>query len=95
MGYYIETGSNHNKAQYLRETTKTLPAKLGELPPVGYVPVVVINNFAFEAAGIAFDKDELEYFTMESDDRPREQLFVSRPHVIRLCPKVERVLDWP
>lgn len=47
MGYYIETGSNKGKAKWLRENAK---ATNDQLP--GTIPIVVLDNGAFEAAGI-------------------------------------------
>ena len=58
------------------------------------IPVVVMSNGMFEAAGIAFDVEELKAFSLSRDPRPKVFLLVPREMVIWLCPSVERYLKW-
>jgi len=84
MGYYIETDSPHNKADWLLKN-----AKASRTYQPNYIPVVVMDNGYFEAAGVAFDKREFDAFTNPSDRRPKTIVYVPRDEVIRLCPFVE------
>lgn len=58
------------------------------------IPVVVLNNGLFEAAGIAFSPGELEEFSRPTDPRPKQFLLVPRVEVIKLCPPVKKALCW-
>lgn len=88
MGYYIETDSNKGKAQWLREN-----AKATNDYESGRIPIVVLDNGAFEAAGIAFNRREFEVFIRPSGRR-FEVVYVPREEVIKLCPFVEDRLEW-
>lgn len=94
MGYYIETEAHKNKAKWLIENAKAQLCNRSAVGTSDMVPVVVMDNGAFEAAGIAFDAEELAVFTDANDRRPRMYLLVPREEVIRLCPHVEPLLDW-
>lgn len=89
MGYYIETDSPHNKADWLFRN-----ANASSTPQPNHIPVVVMDNGYFEAAGIAFDKSELDAFTDPSDHRPKTTVYVPRDEVVRLCPFVASKLKW-
>lgn len=81
MGYYINTTSNHGKAEIIaRELNgKILP----ECPAWGSWPedkalIVVVDNGLFEAAGYAYSKSEYEAFTEPFDTRPKQYLLINR-----------------
>lgn len=95
MGFYIQTSGPHNKAQWLIANCEAKAVTLGSEPPKGYVPVVVVNNGPFEAAGIAFNKQELGVFSNPKDTRQRVQLILTRAEILKQCPMVEELLDWP
>jgi hypothetical protein len=72
MGAYV----NHPKLQ--KEDWLLLHANaFGPNPPQwrnvpeGYLPVCLVDNGPFTAAGIAFSEDELEQFSEPSDSRPK------------------------
>jgi hypothetical protein len=44
--------------------------------PKGKLPVVLVDNPAFSAAGIAYTESALEEFTRESDTRPKRYYLV-------------------
>lgn len=92
MGYYIETGSNKNKANWLIINAQ---AEHGRIGTKEMIPVVVVDNGPFEAAAIAYNEGELAVFSRASDTRPKTFLLVPRAEIIRLCPKVEDKLNWP
>lgn len=98
MGYYIETDSNLGKADCILENTTSRELPVPTTPdrvPLGYVPVVVVENDLFDAAAIAYNSQELAAFTDPNDPRPKRYLLVSREDVIRLNPYVKNFLTWP
>ena len=93
MGYYIETNSNHGKADWLvinSRAIQTLGPKTGTKE---MIPVCVLDNGLFEAAGIMYDQREFEDF-IRPDGRPRVWLLVPRKEIIKLNPSVESQLKW-
>lgn len=94
MGYYIETDSATNKAAWLVANARgvIMPGPV-PAPTPDIIPVVVMHNGYFEAAGIAFNAKELASFA-HPDGRHKEYLLVPREEVIRLCPYVESKLAW-
>ena len=93
MGCYIETGAAKNKAKWLVEHAGgTIVPRA--TPAHDSIPVVVCDNGPFEAAGIAFDAEELRAFTDPFDCRPKTIVMVPRDKVTELCPAVKDRLDW-
>ena len=93
MGYYIETGAAKNKAKWLVEHAGgTIVPRA--TPAHDSIPVVVCDNGPFEAAGIAFDAEELRAFTDPFDCRPKTIVMVPRTEVVKFCPAVESRLRW-
>jgi hypothetical protein len=77
MGYYVNP-RNESKESFLRRegiVAPHIPKTTWESVPKGFLPVTLINNGAFSAAGIAYCAKELETFTRLDDNRPR-QLFM-------------------
>ena len=95
MGFYIETDSPHDKVEWILKNCKgSIQTDTPQPGTSELIPVIVINNYFFEAAGIAFDKKELEEFTDKGDFRSKSFLLVPRSEVIRLVPRVEQRLKW-
>jgi len=95
MGFYIETNSHKNKAEWLIANAKAVEYNYPMPGNEKYIPVIVINNGVFEAAGIAFNPLELDAFTLSMNDtRPRRYLLIPRSEIIRLKPSVEEHLKW-
>jgi hypothetical protein len=92
MGYYIETDGPKDKVNYLIETTGAKPCLPVWPPPSDKTLICVVDNGLFEAAAIAFSKDEMEAFNWDGDDRPKTWLLVDKKIVINLCPSVEKHL---
>jgi hypothetical protein len=87
MGYYIEAPKNTQKANQLVGLygAKLLISKpqWDEIPPDKALIVVVINPL-FEAAGFAYNKEELEAFTDPADRRPKQFLLMELKKVKEL-----------
>jgi hypothetical protein len=54
--------------------------------PQGMLPVVLLNNGLFTAAGIAYDERELSAFQKPGDPRPRKIFFVSTTKLAEVSP---------
>lgn len=86
MGKYVTTAVTIGKAQWIKEKlTGTLelpvpptPSELLVYARDGMVPVCVVQNGLFDAAGVCDTADELEAFTVPADTRPRTWLVVPR-----------------
>jgi hypothetical protein len=77
MGFYVNPGNESKETFLQREgiVAPLLPKITWASVPKGFLPVTLINNGAFTAAGIAYCERELDTFTRLTDDRPR-QLFM-------------------
>ncbi len=56
------------------------------------VPIVVISNFLFDAAGIAYSEREYREFTDPRDHRPKRILLMQEEDVLARCPYVKEML---
>jgi len=78
MGFYVNP-PNESKESFLeREGIKSpydLKIKWSNVSE-GFLPVVLVNNGIFTAAGIAYCESELEAFTDMNDQRPRQIFLV-------------------
>lgn len=81
MGYYINTGHNVGKAEWLIANESALeltfvPRSLADLSPDTELNglICVVNNGPFEAAGFIYSDRELEAFTDPSDYRDKRWL---------------------
>jgi hypothetical protein len=64
MGYYVNP-RNESKESFLRRegiVAPHTPKTTWESVPKGFLPVTLINNGAFSAAGVAYCAKELETF---------------------------------
>lgn len=96
MGYYIQTDSDKDKADWIRANLQGImltgcPNHVGE----EYVPVCIVDNGSFEAAGIAFSRGEAEAFAGPSDDKRKKiWMIIKREHAIAIHPELEDMIDW-
>jgi hypothetical protein len=74
MGYYIETGTLHGKAEVIaREHNGQIipqPASFADVPD-GMGLVCVVRNGMFDAAGFAYDEREFAVFADPGDYRAK------------------------
>jgi len=97
MGYYIETGELKLKYLWIEQYMK------GKILPKDQiltnksndnVPVVVVSNGPFEAAGIAYSEREWEAFNLPDDFRPKKYLLVPKEEIVKQNPKHEGIFEW-
>jgi len=92
MGYYInfkdKTKEEFLDARAIEMQTKEDVLNMCEHDK-GFVPVVLIDNGGFTAAGVAFSRDELDAFTEDNDPRPR------RFYVIKTSILIENEQHFP
>lgn len=96
MEYYIETPSNKGKADWLISNTKAEERSSALKGSSTHIPVVVVvvDNGIFEAAAIAYDKQELDAFCLVTDTRKKRFLLVPVEEIIKLQPRVKDKLNW-
>ena len=70
MGYYIDP-DNCSKEEWLRDNaTRIQPQEAMDSLTNNTIPICLVHNGAFTAAGIAYDKREIEEFS-RPDGRPK------------------------
>jgi hypothetical protein len=93
MGFYIETPMDKGKADFLIQNHRAQEIH----PPIvangEMIPVCVVDNGPFEAAGIAFDRGEVDVF-LGGSPRPKRWLLMPLEEILKLCPKVGEYLNW-
>lgn len=87
MGYYIETDSNRNKADYILRNYDSIeidrPIYFEEIAE-DMALIVVVDNGAFEAAAFAYSENEFKAFTLSNDPRPRRFVLMDRKKACEL-----------
>jgi len=78
MGFYVNP-QDETKESFLSREGIIVPSNhkiTWNNIPTGYLPVVLVDNGFFTAAGIAYCEDELNVFTDLRDTRPRQVFMV-------------------
>lgn len=94
MGYYINP-PDMTKEQWLGHHARELrtPAEAQEVGG-DEMPVVLMDNGPFTAAGIAYCDNELAAFA-EPDGRPKRFFAAPKAKLLEVCPQLEQVLNVP
>lgn len=93
MGYYIEGPLKKvEHIQALGGIPFTLYTPWAELP-TGMVPVIVVSNGMFDAAGIAYNEGEYRAFMDPLDTRSKRGFLLPKDVVLAQTPGVIRVLE--
>lgn len=83
MGYYINP-RNQTKEQFLLE--KGVPISSYNLQYFDFrsdkLPVCLVDNVIFTAAGILYNQKEIQAFTDPYDSRPKEFFLVKRSDLV-------------
>jgi hypothetical protein len=58
----------------------------------GYMPVVLLDNGYFTAAGIAYSRSEFEYFANPDDARPKYWFIVDVEKLHKVSPELKRYM---
>lgn len=90
MGYYINP-EDRSKESWLKEYAKQVHKNDLNNLKSGEVAVILMDNGAFTAAGIAFCQQELEAFTSPTDHRLKQFFIASKQDIIDVCPPIEEV----
>ena len=68
MGAYVNP-ENETKEKFLEREGRPVGNIKWKDVPEGFLPVILLDNFAFSAAGIAYSERELNAFTDPRDSR--------------------------
>lgn len=71
MGAYVNPTDMSKEKWLLRNAKEVNYSMKWETVPENFLPVVLVDNGMFTAAGIAYNKGELEAFTDPTDIRPK------------------------
>jgi len=92
MGLYLEPEGN--KLKWLQEnaeelhSTTYIPIKYNfSLTPEDKVVVCLVDNYIFQAAGVAFDEREFKAFNLPGDDRLKTWFLVDREQARAIAPQ--------
>lgn len=103
MGAYINP-KNMTKEQWLAENAIEVEISgdtpelirqvlLDEKIPYSHLPVVLVDNGAFTAAGIAFSKGELMAFTDKRDMRPKRYFIAPIEKLHEVSPELKFYME--
>lgn len=91
MGHYVNP-THLTKEEWLTTYGTPVPREVGadwNKCPQDCLPVVLVDNGRFSAAGIAFDRDELACMDYrEGDPRPRLFYYVPRQALQSVVPEI-------
>jgi hypothetical protein len=87
MGFYINP-PDRSKETWLAEngTPSNGVPTLGS--PVGTLPVVLVDNYIFTAAAVAYSPGELQAFNEPEDPRPKRWFTVPVEKLLEVCPEL-------
>ena len=91
MGAYV----NHKmgKEIWLIANAKEVSSILWENVPEGYLPVVLVDNGPFTAAGIGYTKEELEAFTSPFDLRAKRFFIAPIEKLLEVSPELKGYME--
>lgn len=86
MGYYVNPRNESKESFLSREGIRaSSDRKISwESVPAGFLPVALVDNGLFTAAGIAYSKAELDEFTRSDDPRPRKLYLVKIEKLLKV-----------
>ena len=91
MGYYINP-PNETKEVFLQREGKIIKNIAWEDIPKGYLPVVIVDNGSFTAAGIAYSKREFIHF-ISSDDRRPKKIYLVEIEKLKLVSDIGDIIE--
>jgi hypothetical protein len=87
MGFYINPPRESKESFLNREGVRATGRVRWSDVPAGFLPVVLLDNGMFTAAGIAYSERELQAFTEPGDPRPKQFYMV---RIEKLIPVSDR-----
>ncbi len=91
MGIYIDPKDGSTKEDWLAKFATEVNSVVWEELPKGTLPVVLVENAAFTAAGIAYDKRELLVF-QSPDPRPTRWFIAEVADLQKVQPFTEEAM---
>lgn len=98
MGYYIETDSSRNKANWIESNLNAVQCLNASTAKAtaskDNIPVCVVDNGFFEAAAIIYSRREFDSVNRSDDYRPKTWLLVPVAELVGKNYIDPSVLDW-
>lgn len=93
MGYYINPKDGSSKEEWLKAHAQEITEDLAlQVDTNGdSLPVCLVDNGMFTAAGIGYCSREVEVFAMP-DGRPKQWYLAKVADLLTVCPGVQRAL---
>ena len=94
MGYYINPPSVSKEA-WLKQYGKPIPTPKWDEIPADSLPVCLVQNSMFSAAGIAYDEEEFNSFLYPSDKRKKEWFLVTKEMILQVESSISHLIKLP
>lgn len=96
MGYYVNP-KEMTKEQWLKENAKLIDtsrarATWNSLTSGNELPVCLVDNGPFTAAGICYNEDEFKVF-LEPDGRSKMWFVAPKEKLLEVCPLLNHILS--
>jgi hypothetical protein len=93
MGFYINPQSG-TKEEWLSKCGRRIIIDLFSFEEYKeYLPVCLVDNGPFTAAGICYNECELDAFSDPMDSRPKKWYVVPTYKLLEVCPSIKEVVS--
>jgi hypothetical protein len=94
MGFYIDP-ANCSKEQFLADNGTPISPEAAKqtLADGSNIPVCLVDNGIFTAAGITFSDGEIDAFNRPADSRPKKWFSVPREKLVEFYPDALRLAE--
>jgi len=92
MGAYVNADGMSNEEWLSKNGKRLHSVSRGDFDFRDKLPVCLVDNIVFQAAGIAFDEKEFDVFNNNNDNRPKKWFLVDKELLKTVSPELSRYL---